>query len=84
MIMLRLAPRIAMRNNSPCGNQTVWVLHTCRVLPGCMMTHSKISINIHVTIWRPGGGGGAGKKAGWGGWGRALGNEGLGDSDICH
>ena len=81
MFTLRPAPSTEFRGGSCCGSQIGWGPHICKVLPGCIITHSKTPINIHVTVLHSGQGtgdwGGVGWGWGWGGdgdWGWGIGN----------
>ena len=65
MFTLRLAPSTEIRGGSCCGSQIAWGCHICKVLPGCIITHSKTPINIHVTVLHSGLGTGVG-EVGWG------------------
>ena len=77
MFTLRPAPSTEFRGGSCCGSQIGWGPHICKVLPGCIITHSKTPINIHVTVLHSGLGTGVGWGWGWGGdgdWGWGIGN----------
>ena len=69
MFTLRPAPSTEFRGGSCCGSRIGWGPHICKVLPGCIITHSKTPINIHVTVLHSGlgtGVGGVGMGMGWG------------------
>ena len=66
---LRPAPRTQFRGGSCRDNQIGWRPYICKVLPGCMRTHSKTPINGNVLVldWgqkvgKAGGGVGAGTR----------------------
>ena len=76
MFTLRPAPSTEFRGGSCCGSQIGWGPHICKVLPGCIITHSKTPINIHVTVLHSG----LGTGVGWGGDGDGMGwGLGMGD-----
>ena len=73
MFTLRPAPSTEFRGGSCCGSQIGWGPHICKVLPGCIIAHSKTPINIHVTVLHSG----LGTEVGWGwGWGWGWGGDG--------
>ena len=67
---LRPAPSTEFRGGSRCDSQIGWGPHICKVLPGCIITHSKTPINLHIIVlyWAlrlgTGPGGEAGKGVG--------------------
>ena len=44
------APSTELRDGSHRGRQIGWGTHTCNVLPGCIKTHSKTPIIIHMAF----------------------------------
>ena len=70
LFALRPAPSTEFRRGSHCDVQIGCGPHICKVLPGCIMTHSKTSINLHIIVlyWAlrlgTGLGGEAGKRVG--------------------
>ena len=47
---LRPAPSTEFRGGSHCDSQIGWGHHICKVLRGCIMTHSKTPTNLHITV----------------------------------
>ena len=77
MFTLRPAPSTEFRGGSCCGSQIGWGPHICKVLPGCIITHSKYSFALGTGDW---GGVGSGWGRGWDGMGVGGGWGGLGMS----
>ena len=50
MFTLRPAPSIEIRGGSCCCSQMAWGCHISKVLPGCIITHSKTPINSHIIV----------------------------------
>ena len=50
---LALAASTKIRDGACCDSQIGWRPHICKVLPGCIMKDSEISIgvNISVLVW---------------------------------
>ena len=69
---LRPAPSTHFRGSSCCDSRICWKSYICEVLPGCVKTHSKTTISIHVAIFVCG--------LGWG-WGGGCGGGGGSGED---
>ena len=50
MLTLRPAPSTECPGGSRCDSQISWGHHICKVLPGCIITPSKIPINLHILV----------------------------------
>ena len=50
ILTLRPAPSTEFRGGSHCDSQIGWGPHICKVLPGCIITHSKTPMNLHIIV----------------------------------
>ena len=48
IVTLRPATSTEFRGGSCCGSQIGWGPHICKVLPGCIIAHSKTPVNLHT------------------------------------